>query len=106
MSFSTPWTVTREGKELGPCRLIANLVEDEERPSARTPKDQGWAISAIKVSLRNVTDEQRDAIIESVVAVWRLRERDEEGPADGAWQAHLAAWLVRGLFDFVFARDF
>ena len=34
------------------------------------------------------------AIVESMLAIWRLQRHEERGANDPEWQNHLEAWLV------------
>ena len=90
MDFSTPWSPTLNGNQLSPCALIADLVRNKERPSIRWAEEEPWSVGAIAGELREV-GAARDAIHESVLMIWRLWIRTEEGKTDDEWKAHLVA---------------
>jgi hypothetical protein len=93
--FATGWQPQIKGNLLRPCALLTELIENEEGPRSRDPSDADWKLSSYSSLLEEVQYAKR-AIVESVVAVWRLRQTEEEGPADALWGDHLEAWLVRG----------
>lgn len=81
MFFATVWVPELRGALLKPCRTIDRVLEDDERPSPRKFGDGGWVPSRFRDRLANIT-EAASAITESVLAIWRLRTEEEEGPKD------------------------
>ena len=63
-------------------------------PDSKKSAERAWAGVGAEEDLGR-TPSARDAILESLVAIWRLREKEEEGGDDPSWQDHLEAWLVR-----------
>jgi hypothetical protein len=90
-SFSTPWTPSLRGNHLVPCTLLAALG----RPDPSSADDSRWTRKALLPELAKVPVEAREAVLESVIAIWRLKKTEEEGPDDPVWEDHLEAWLVR-----------
>ena len=94
MDFSTPWALTLYGNNLLPCAIVADLVANDERPSFRRPDEKPWSVAAISAEMGSAGP-AKAAILESVLAIWRLKMTQEEGAEDREWQNHLTAWLVR-----------
>ena len=94
VSFTTSWQPTLKGNTLGPCHLITDLVEDNIRPETQSSSELPWTPTGMKGELSSV-GVARAAIVESVVAIWRLQCHKEKGVNDLEWQNHLEAWLVR-----------
>ena len=94
MDFSTPWAPTLYGNNLLPCAIVADLVANDERPSFRRPDEKPWSVAAISAEVGSAGP-AKAAILESVLAIWRLKMMQEEGAEDREWQNHLTAWLVR-----------
>jgi hypothetical protein len=93
VSFQTDWKPELNGNRLGGCPPIQSLIDDDERPSGRNPHDAKWVPSSYKGWLGGVP-EARSAIVETVLAIWRLRAVEGSGPEDPTWKDHLEAWLV------------
>ena len=97
-SFETNWKPALEGNHLPPCVLIAELVEDDIKPDPRNVLERPWSVAGLREFVDYVP-EAKWAIVESVLAIWRLKQREEDGgqvesiDAD-VWQDHLEAWLV------------
>ena len=108
-SFETNWKPALNGNRLQPCILIAELVDDDIKPDPRNVLERPWSVAGLREFVGYVP-EAKWAIVESVLAIWRLKQREEEGgkveDADAdAWQDHLEAWLVRGGFGFTGGFD-
>jgi hypothetical protein len=54
-----------------------------------------WTRKGITKNLEVVPAEAKEAVIESIIAIWRLYQVGEDGPDDSVWEDHLEAWLVR-----------
>ena len=94
MDYSTPWKPSLRGNRLNPCALTRELEENDERPSFRRLEELVWAPGLFGLQIDN-TGMAKEAIQESVLAIWRLQVVQEEGADDRDWQNHLVAWLVR-----------
>ncbi len=92
--FGKNWEPQLRGNRLRPCALLKAFIDDDERPSSRNKLDAEWALSSYGSRLEEVPY-AKEAIVESVVAVWRLHSTEEDGPSDPLWGDHLEAWLVR-----------
>ena len=97
--FDTPWTPTLRGNALQPCVLIQALVEDEVQPNSRSTGERPWSFAGYREVVNSVPA-AKDAIVESVTAIWRLKTEEEEGGKGESvhspgWQDHLEAWMVR-----------
>lgn len=92
--FITPWVPTLRGNSLGPCTIVAQLIDDDVRPDPRNKNEVAWTVVGMKETLNKVP-KARAAIMETMLAIWRLSERGEDGENDEEWQNHLEAWLVR-----------
>lgn len=88
------WTPILNYRVLGPCPSISKLVSNRIRPVPGTTKDKAWTVQAIFPEL-DMAPAIEDELLESVVAIWRLREVQEESWDDLSWHDHLEAWLVR-----------
>jgi hypothetical protein len=93
--FAKNWRPRLRGNNLSSCILLQPFIENDERPSSRDKSDAAWVLSSYS-SLLGEVSYAKEAIVESVVAVWRLHRTEEEGPKDTVWVDHLEAWLVRG----------
>ena len=98
VSFATSWQPTLKGNTLGPCHLIADLVEDDICPETWSSSELPWTPSRMKAELL-LAGVAKAAIVESVLAIWRLQRHEERGANDPEWQNHLEAWLVRHDFE-------
>ena len=92
--FSANWEPSLRGNKLRDCELLGSLIENNERPSLRDPSDAEWLPGRYGKLLAGVPY-ARDAIVESVVVIWRLRCTEDAGATDPLWGDHLEAWLVR-----------
>ena len=77
-----------------PCALIVDLIEHDERPLFRRLEERPWMADANRGALEKMGP-AKEAILESVLMIWRLKAVQEEGAGDMEWQHHLTAWLVR-----------
>jgi hypothetical protein len=92
--YKTPWVPSLRSNALQPCARIADLVKYRAVPDFRKSSDLKWTEVAVESALVGVP-KARDAIIETVLAIWRLMQKEENGGEDADWQNHLEAWLVR-----------
>lgn len=88
------WVPRLNNRDLEPCALIEDLVSENNYPDPDSLQDEPWLVTALAPHL-DKAPLIREELLESVVAIWRLREVDEQGPNDPIWQDHLEAWLVR-----------
>ena len=107
-SFETDWKPVLEGKQLQPCALTAELVEDDIKPDPRKESERPWTVAGFREIVKNVP-EARGAIAESVLAIWRLKQCEDRGRVESVdvdgWQDHLEAWLVRRACGLIGCRD-
>lgn len=94
-TFVVPWAPSLNGNELRKCDSVADLIEYGMAPSFRKPSDRAWTEAMCESELAGAPVAAREAIMETVVAVWRLREKQLVS-GDPLWKDHLEAWLVRG----------
>lgn len=92
--FKTPWTPSLNGNALLPCQLTKDLIFTEVVPDPRQEGEIGWSYAGLRREVSKGNALAKDAIMESVVAIWRLRERDSSASGNTEWQNHLEAWLV------------
>ena len=91
----TPWDPALNGKDLQPCLLIQDLVEGRCVPNPHLEEDAPWSLVGLRGQVEKVP-EVKEALVECVVALWRLMSTQEQGVEDDNWRDHLVAWLVRG----------
>ena len=89
-----PWDPELKGRLLDPCESIADMVEEKCYPDYDVDKERDWTIDAISAELDGAPGISEE-LIESIVALWRLKEVEEADKCQPSWQDHLEAWLVR-----------
>jgi hypothetical protein len=92
MAFS-PWTPSLKGIAVTPCDLTQELADLDVKPDARKVNDEQWTLKKLKFVVDMLPD-YKEALMESVLAVWRLKETQEKGLQNMAWRLHVEAWLV------------
>jgi hypothetical protein len=93
MSFDTHWIPALDGNDLAPCTLFDDVVAEDAKPNSREDRHRDWSLK----ELGRVLDRHpasRDAVWETVLAIWRLREEETAGVLDEVWKMHLTAWMV------------
>ena len=90
--FSVPWTPWLDGHVLAPLESIANLVDYNSLPDFRY--NHSWSLKVVHPLLNKAPEVAREALWESVVAIWRLSEVDDTAHGDSNWADYLEAWLV------------
>ena len=93
--LATPWVPSLRNNALAPCALIAHLVEDAVIPNSRDAEERAWTFAGNRKILLEDAPEAREALLETLTAIWRLSQEEERGVVDEEWQNHLEAWLVR-----------
>ena len=93
ISFAAGWTPSLRGNALRACSLIADLEKLDIRPDARKDSEKAWTLAELSEVMDKVPLASR-ALMESVVAVWRLQGFSEQGEDDENWKDHVEAWLV------------
>lgn len=88
----TLWKPVLDGNLLPPCPIYDALVMKGLFPNAEV--DPEWSKAQIFPSLKKLVPERADEIWESILALWRLREEEENEERDETWSLHLSAWLV------------
>jgi hypothetical protein len=92
MNLTIPWRPSQNGNDLSPCALYNEVVA-----SGAVPLEAGepeWAKKRVFPTLSDKAG-ARPPLWESILAIWRLKQRDEQGGDDLVWQGHVSAWLVR-----------
>lgn len=91
----TAWTPVLNGRRLGPCELISDLVNEKSAPGLPGEEEEEipWTIISISAELEKAPA-IREELIQSIFGIWRLKMVDQEGQFDASWQDHLEAWLV------------
>ena len=89
---STAWTPQLDGIDLLACELFDEIVRQRLVPKADS--NPAWAKKNLFPTFSMVTD--ADAIWEMVLAMWRLKQREEEGGEEKIWQDHVVTWMVSG----------
>jgi hypothetical protein len=93
--FKTPWTPSLRENALPPCKLVAPLVKKDVRPDPAVSMHSHWTGEEVMKDLQKVPSEAREAVAESILAIWRLYQVVEDGADDMVWEDHLEAYLVR-----------
>ena len=81
------------GNALWACSLVADLERFDIRPDARKDSEKVWTLAELGKVMDKAPLASR-ALMESVVAVWRLQGFSEQGGDDENWKDHVEAWLV------------
>ena len=92
MIFDTPWV-----PKLGDVNCVGYGPYEElvvESVVPRYSKEPAWSSMGLNSELAK-TPMAGPALWESVLALWRLKEVEEEGGDQGEWQSLVSAWLVR-----------
>lgn len=95
MDLSESWIPSLDGEALPPCAEISHLVDLDIRPDPRKESEADWTLKGLNAELKGVHLEAKRALLECVVGVWRLREKQEQGEDNEEWKIHLVAWLAR-----------
>ena len=107
--YHTPWVPALRGNVLTPFVMVEELEESGVRPTPLRAEEREWTPTAVKEVVNGIPM-MKEALLESLLAVWRLQMCQEESDKPGiaeAWQDHLEAWLVRdSLSSGVSARGF
>ena len=93
ISFATGWTPSLRGNALRACLLIADLERFDIRLDARKDLEKAWMLAELSEVMDKAPLASR-ALMESVVAVWRLQGFSEQGEDDENWKDHVEVWLV------------
>ena len=93
ISFATGWTPSLRGNALRACLLIADLERFDIRLDARKDLEKAWTLAELSEVMDKAPLASR-ALMESVVAVWRLQGFSEQGEDDENWKDHVEVWLV------------
>ena len=79
LSFATPWVPSLRGNNLPPCALVSDLIEYGTGPTFRKSGDRWWTEAGCENELLAALPESREAIMESVVMIWRFAGEGGEG---------------------------
>jgi hypothetical protein len=94
MNVPTPWVPSWNGDPLSTFKELQDVLEDKLVPIPT--RDGAWAKQTLKPALLKIPANGREAVWESVLALWRL---DYATPRDDGskslWQQFTSAWLVR-----------
>ena len=90
ISFATGWIPLFQGNILQPCSLIVDLVKLDVHPNTHDEKEKLWTLAVLGEEIEKVPTAS-GALMESVVAIWRLRELGEQEKNDTSWKNHLEA---------------
>jgi hypothetical protein len=90
--FKTPWKPSFNGKTLPPCALYQRVVDADAKPHYRD--DVAWTRESLK-DLLDAAPAVSVALWESVLAIWRLSQEEEDGSEVETWRSLVVAWLVR-----------
>ena len=93
ISYDTPWTVSLDGRALGPYPAYSEMINSKKRPNLAEHAD--WSTARVMPLLEEAPDAV-DAIWECVLALWRL-SRLADDCVDPEWPDYVSAWLVRRL---------
>jgi hypothetical protein len=91
MAFNTPWRTTFGGVALPSYPVYDYLVREDASPTPE--KYPTWARTNLTGELGRVI-EAREALWETVLALWRLSRDEEEGPKGDIWPKYVSAWMV------------
>ena len=91
MDLKIPWKMRLDGAAVPYLQLIGDLVTKDAKPPSEEEED--WSSSGLPSSLSRTAPE-RSSILESMTALWRLREVESSGVYLDAWKKHVVAWLV------------
>ena len=94
MNFSTPWRPSLHGCELQDCALVQDLVEGMSVPNHLDAAKLPWSFQGVRAEVESAP-QATQALVESIFAIWRLKETQEKGIRDPVWRLHIRAWLVR-----------
>jgi hypothetical protein len=89
--LSVPWRPRLDGALVPILKILAEFVRNKTEPSPND--DPGWVPSALSLLLEDSAP-VKSALIESLTAIWRLKQVEDEGIYDDIWVKHVAAWMV------------
>lgn len=95
--FSSPWKPSFAGAPVPPCPFVADLAQYNAVPNKNCATSLSWSEmddEKLKKEIELTPPLGRDAMRETVVAIWRLKEKEERADAADCWQKSLRAWLV------------
>ena len=92
MTTPLAWIPQLDGIKLPACELFDEVVQQWLIP--KVDLDPSWAKKNLFPVFATVTD--AEAIWETVLAMWRLKQREEDGGEEKVWQDHVVAWMVSG----------
>jgi hypothetical protein len=95
MDFSTPWTPILRGQQVRSFSLLDFAESVGTSPETKVPTDESWTADAQSSELKSVAKAPRDALLETVFRLWRLKEIEEYGSGIAMWADMVEAWLVR-----------
>jgi hypothetical protein len=94
MDLSVPWTPSLNGNNLRPFDPIAELIEEESKPSPR--RDPHWTKESLDTIVA-ACPEAEEVIWDCVLSLWRLKKKEPDGEGDediSEWADNVSAWLV------------
>ena len=93
MSFEVPWKVRLNGNDVLPCARATLLFQFEVLPKFDKQNESAWSTEILGPILER-DPSSKAAMMESAVAIWRLKNFEEDDGEDGSWIENMLAWLV------------
>ena len=93
MSFEVPWLVRLDGNHVLPCARAALLFKFEVMPKLAKQDESAWSADILGPILERHPS-SKAAMMESAVAIWRLKNVEVEDGEDSSWVENMLAWLV------------
>jgi hypothetical protein len=94
LDLSVPWAPRLDGAVVPILELVSELVVKRVEPSEENNAGVGWTARGLTPSLARNAPE-RAALLESMIALWRLKKVEGTGLYDVIWRDHFVAWMVR-----------
>jgi hypothetical protein len=93
MSLEVPWQVRLEGNYVLPCARATVLFGLEVLPKFSKQNESAWSAEILGPILER-HPASKAAMMESAVAIWRLKNFEEKESDDASWVENMLAWLV------------
>jgi hypothetical protein len=93
MSLEVPWQVRLDGNYVLPCARAGVLFALEVLPKFTKQNESAWSAEILGPILER-HPASKAAMMESAVAIWRLKNYEEKDIEDGSWAENMLAWLV------------
>ena len=102
ISFDPSWNPRDDWKNWEELPWLGAFYNNSKRPNDST--DPTWVEGVLAATL-DAKPAARDAIWQSVVAIWSLKQIRERTVETEVWRHHLMAWMVRWLSESVWPAD-